>query len=115
MVTKSLLLLGCSFMLGAVAGFATSAIIHVRLAVRVRTAYARELRAIARRHTEAVESGPAKIRITEVPRVIDFGALVQRFRIRNADAESTLDEASPLPEFGPSLVNKARGPQLGVM
>jgi len=37
MVTKSLLLLGCSFMLGAVAGFATSAIISSARADGLRT------------------------------------------------------------------------------
>jgi hypothetical protein len=88
----SLLLLFCGFIIGTTAGSGLAAIRAKRRLGRLKSAFVRQLTAVGSRCATANESDHGRIRITEAPEVIDYGAILRRFRATN--------RAAAVPVFG---------------
>jgi hypothetical protein len=78
----TLLFLFCGFILGSVTGSGFAIVRGQRNLARLRQSFVRQLTAIGKRCATAVDPEPGRVRITEAPDVIDYGALVRRLRAK---------------------------------
>lgn len=81
-----LLLLFCGFIIGTATGSSFAMVRGKRNLGRLRLAFVRQLTAIGKRCATALDPEPGRIRITEAPDVVDYGAMVRRLRTPNRAA-----------------------------